>query len=310
MPEIIRVIEIGGKGIRKADVINGEIKSVFIPYEPITTVRDLLYFATFDLCTDTMAIAYSSAGVINSHRWVVTSPNAHFLDKADLATITEKTTGRIPTVVLNDMEASVTGMHVLFPQLKYFIGITWSSGIGLRVYADGVGIISDSEGGHMCVDASPFARLCGCGRRGCIEAIAGGINVTCQILTELQARGLEAPPPGMHPCKYLDEAYLANNDWAMDLYHQITTGMGVFLANLVTLLRPTAIVWKGSFAQSALRISPIEEAIRATMYTHLMQQSWADELKFLFVPSPPELIEDGEAYLGAAEFAKLFLKQL
>ncbi len=300
----VRVIEGGGKGFRRTDVCNGEIGDVLIPKStmPIRTFEELVAFAGRDLAQGTVATAYSVAGIIKGHSLVEVSPNLHFLDGADLGKLTKEATG-LPTYVANDMEASVTGMHVLFPELNYFLGITWSSGIGIRIFKDGK-ILSDSEGGHLCIDPSPFAQLCGCGRRGCAEAIVAGKGMGRRIVAELEARGINAPQ-GKSVFALLDEDYLVGEAWALDTYWIITTGLGLYLTILQNIFHLPAIVWKGTFAKKSLALEGVEEAIRATMRERLMNPAWEKDLKFYIVPGPtrPNLMEDGDSFLGAAQLA-------
>ncbi len=295
----VSVVEGGGKGFRQAKVRGKNIGSVIIPVKPIETVEQLLGFIKDGLSDQESAIAVATAGVIENHSRVVVSPNIHFLDGVDLGNLVSQATGK-PVYVANDMESSVVGMAELFPEPKYFICMTWSSGIGMRIYKDGR-ILSDAEGGHVCIDHSPFAPLCGCGLRGCIEAIAGGKSVERRIVSELEARGISLPEPPLSTA--FDAAYLRQEPWATDIYRLITVGMGRYLASLQTVLHLPAIIWKGTFALKALRLFGIEKAIRYEMRKHLINFAWESDLKFYFVPEPPELIPDGDSFIGAAKLA-------
>ena len=299
----IRVIEGGGRGFRRADVCGTKIGPVYSSTQPITGVEQLMEFITEGLSGQVSAVAASMAGEIKNHSSVVVSPNLHFLDGVNLGELIGRATS-LPVYVANDMESSIVGMAQLFPQLEYFLGMTWSSGIGMRIFSHGQ-ILSDAEGGHVCIDYSPFAPLCGCGLRGCVEAIASGNNVERRIVSELRARGLSLPELPLSAA--LDEAYhLRLEPWASDIYRLITLAMGRYLASLQTILHLPAIVWKGTFALKALRLPGIEEAIRAEMCKHLMQPAWEHDLKFYFVPEPPELIPDGDSFIGAAKLASNF----
>jgi predicted NBD/HSP70 family sugar kinase len=231
------------------------------------------------------------AGEIEKHSIVVKSPNIHMLDGKSLSTLTMGKTGK-PCIVGNDMECAVMGMSALLPNENYFMGITWSSGIGLRFYKDGE-IIAESEGGHVPLDPSPYAPLCGCEVRGCAESILGGHAIRRRVVSETQSLGISIPED-VDPCKALDQAYESGQDWAVSIYELIATGMAAFLANKVTLLRVPTIVWKGSFAKNALPI--IEKAIRLRMKKKLINKKWADEVKFLFSPDP-----ENDGLIGAAK---------
>jgi len=298
---LIRVIEGGGSGFRFADVRDTEIGPVVYPTEKITSVEQLLAFIKHDSHLESVdAIAVSVAGVIRDQSLVEVSPNLHFLDRVNLGLQINLHTSKL-AIVVNDMEASVTGMARLFPNLERFAGITWSSGIGMRIWNNGR-ILSDSEAGHVCIDSSPFAPLCGCGRRGCIEAIASGSAIERRVTSELAIRGIKMSA-GVSPCVLLDVAYCAGESWALQIYQIVAISMGQFLANLQTTLHLPAIVWKGSFGLKVLRLRVMEGMIRSVMRSHLIHPAWEQDLKFYYVPQPPQLIQDGDAFIGAANLA-------
>ena len=299
MVKNIRVFECGGKGIRRADVIGTEISSVVTPEVPITEIDQLLEFVCTGLSNVT-AIAFSVAGVIDNNSVVTKAPNIPFLNGIDLGSVIKSATN-LQVNVFNDMETSVIGMSVLFPELNYFMGITWSSGIGLRICKNGE-ILGDSEGGHIPLDLSPFAPLCGCGQRGCAESILGGKSITRRIRSELEALGYKKLNklnlPGL-----LDESFMDEEVWAIKIYGLIAKGMGRYLATLQNIFHLPAVVWKGTFADKALHIPGIEDAIRMEMEKNLIVPAWGRGMKFYFVPGLPDLIPDGEAFLGAATLA-------
>ena len=295
MEKVILALDGGGDGFRKSLVSGIKVTNIG-KTGPIKDIEELIPFISHGLNDSIKGIAYAVAGEINDHNKVVKSPNIHALDGKMLASITKKETG-LPCIVGNDMECAVMGMAALLPKEKYFMGITWSSGIGLRFYKNGE-IIAESEGGHIPLDPSPYAPLCGCGVRGCAESILGGQAVRRRVIGETQAIGISVPK-GIDPSKFLDESYDQHQEWAKSIYRLICEGMGTFLANNVTLLRIPTIVWKGSFALNALL--RVEKDIRKVMKKKLINPNWAKEVKFLFSPQPEE-----DGLIGAARiFEKL-----
>lgn len=299
----IRVIDGGGAGFRRADVFGTEVKNLVTTKEKGIKISDfdsLIDFVTEDFEPDRFGgVAYAIAGVIKDNDRVINSPNAHFLDGIRVAFETEERT-KVKSAVFNDMEAAITGMASLFPEEKYFLGITWSSGIGLRIWKDGK-ILSVAEGGHMVLDPSPFAPLCGCGKRGHAEAIISGHAIKRRVITETEALGIKIPED-KRPCQFLDESFVKGEEWAKNLYQMIGEGMGIFLANIQTLLCLSLIVWKGTFAFKALKA--LEPIIRSKMQEVLIDPSWADaeNLRFQFTPAP----DDKDALIGAAQAFKTF----
>lgn len=277
----IRVVDGGGEGFRRADVHNAEPRNFHRTPGPLTNVADVVDFARKSLPPDTEGIAFALAGVIEDHDLVVNSPNLHFLDGVRLATEVRNAAPGTTAAVFNDMEAAVTGMAALLPEEAYFLGITWSSGIGLRVWADGR-ILCVAEGGHMVLDPSPFAPVCGCGRRGHAEAVVGGRSIRRRVIAETEALGIELPPD--EPAKLLVEAWQAKEQWALDLQQLIARAMGIFLANVQSLLHLPLIVWKGTFALNAW--PSLEPLVRQEMKARLIDPSWADEKNLAFRMSP------------------------
>lgn len=336
MADYIRVIDIGGDGFRRVDIesravekikakdveqiraeIKGKIKDSDIikrKKESICDLDSLMRFVVDGLDSGKIkGIAYSVAGVIEDHKLIKNSPNAHFLDDVDLK---ENTEGylkemEIESFVFNDMETAVTGMATLLGRPSYFMGITWSTGIGLRIWSDGK-ILSVAEGGHMVLEPSPFAPLCGCGKRGHAEAIIGGASIERRVVVEANALGLPDElnitfgkgEGQIRPPRFLDEAYLGQYSgqakiWATDFYGRVVRGMGIFLANIQSLLNLPLIVWKGTVAREVLwgRLK-LEPDVRAVMREYLIDPSWADEENLRLVETPGQ--GDRDAFIGAA----------
>lgn len=305
MAECIRAVDVGGNGFRRGDVYGSMVKDIAVmPVERIATndqdeaLQQLTEFVRANLSPEVKGIAYSVAGVIEGNDEIIESPNAHYLDGVSLATMTTKEL-KIESAVFNDMESAITGMALLLPREKYFMGITVSSGIGLRIWKDGK-ILSVAEGGHMILDPLPFASLCGDGIRGHAEAIISGDAVKRRVITETQVLGLKMPNKGKHPCQFLDEAYAKKEPWAEDIYQMVANGMGIFLTNIQTLLCLPLIVFKGKFAEKAIwKITP---QIRQIMMENLIEPSWAQEDKLRFLPTPG--LDDKDALIGAAQIFK------
>jgi len=302
MEECIRAIDIGGNGFRRGDVYGVKARNIEVmPIEEIDisnrdeACRQLADFAWAD-SSEVKAIVYSVAGVIEENDLMVKSPNAHFLEGLPLATVTKEKTKK-ESAVFNDMESAITGMAFLLPGENYFLGITVSSGIGLRIWKDGK-ILSVAEGGHMKIDFSLSAPLCGCGKRGCAEAIISGDAIKRRVIAETQVLGIELSDfKEKHPCQFLDEDYVKKEAWANDIYQMFAKGMGIFLANIQTLLYLPLIVWKGRFAEKAFwKVTPL---IRQTMMDNLIEPSWAQEDKLRFLPTLGP--DDKDGLIGAAQ---------
>jgi len=343
MADYVRVIDIGGDGFRRVDIdsravenieandvekiraeIKGKIKDSDIlkmKKESISDLDSLMKFVVDGLDGDKIkGIAYSVAGVIEDHGLIKNSPNAHFLDGVNLKDETEKYLKDkkqmdLESFVFNDMETAVTGMATLLGNPSYFMGITWSTGIGLRIWSDDK-ILSVAEGGHMVLEPSPFAPLCGCGKRGHAEAIMGGASIERRVVAEASALGLPDElnitfgkgEGQIRAAKFLDDAYLGQYSseakiWATDFYSRVVRAMGIFLANIQTLLNLPLIVWKGTVAREVLwsRLK-FEPEVREVMREYLIDPSWANQDNLRLVETPGQ--GDRDAFIGAAEAFK------
>lgn len=298
MDTCVRVIECGGQGPRRVDVFDKEVVEC-LETKPWGSRSDIALqlrkFAEANLPPNTKAIVYSVAGTIKNHNTIIACPNAHCLDGMYVG----GKESNPPTFAVNDMEAAITGMAHFFPELNYFLGITWSTGIGVRVWKNKE-ILSDSEAGHICIDNSAYAPVCGCGKRGCAEAILGGNAITKFVLEQTWLRS-EKILQGINPCRWLDIAYNDGKEWAVRHYREvIVPGMAAFLAILQTTLRLPAIVWKGTLGLKSFKdVNGLELAIRQEMKAKMSNPLWVDDVEFHFLQCP----KDHEAYIGAAKIA-------
>lgn len=89
----------------------------------------------------------------------------------------------IPVVLTNDANAAAIGemTYGVAKGMKNFIMITLGTGVGSGIVVNGE-LVYGCDGfagelGHTVVDYGPEARLCGCGRKGCLEAYCSATGV-------------------------------------------------------------------------------------------------------------------------------------
>jgi glucokinase len=148
----------------------------------------------------------------------------------------------------------------------------WGSGRGYRniFYATigtgiGTGIIFDghiyhgrtggaAEGGHMSIDYC--GPRCGCGKLGCIEALAAGPAIArraraklaadssgSSAILDLAGGNLDAVNSEM-----VGTAYLAGDPLAKQVLHETTELLALWLGNIVDLLEPDVMIVGGGVA--------------------------------------------------------------
>ena len=115
-------------------------------------------------------------------------PNLHW-GTTNMVELIEKGFG-LPAVLTNDANAAAIGEQKFGAgkDLKNFIVITLGTGLGSGIVVDGRLVYGHDgfagELGHMVV--RPNGRLCGCGRRGCLETYAS-VSGIIRTVFELQA---------------------------------------------------------------------------------------------------------------------------
>ena len=280
---IIRTIDGGGSGFRRADINTGDLA----PYnfvatdKPLCDIESIINFVGQDILPGTAGIAISLAGLIENNDLVVKSPNMKFLDGVNLAKIISDKIN-LKTLIFNDAESSAVGILSLLKNENYFLCITWGTGIGLRICYNNK-ILSNSEGGHMKLNFMPSAFLCNCGKRGCVEASIGGIYIKKKLQKKIKE--LDSSYKG-DPFEFLNKDFSKRKKWAVDFYKEIARDMGLFLSNIQNLLCVPLIVWRGKVAIESLKF--LEDDIRKTMEKHVFNSEWADKkyLRFQISPDP------------------------
>jgi glucokinase len=191
----------------------------------------------------------------------------------------------LPAKVENDANAAglaevLFGAAVGYRDVFY---VTVSTGIGTgiiinrKIYHGKNGVAG--EGGHISIDFhSPYR--CGCGTLGCIEALAAGPGMARRarvkleqehtlpsLLRELTGGHLSRISP-----KMIQEAARAHDPVAQSMIDETGFYLGVWLAGMITLLDPEAIVIGGGVAQIG---RPLFRKIRETIPQYTINRRFA-----------------------------------
>lgn len=230
---------------------------------------------------DVELIGIDVPGDVHDHTYVGTSPNIPWLKELDLGTAVSSRFG-IRTWITNDMEAAGLGEAEVGRGLEHncFWLFTFSTGIGGVFMVDKKPVGKEKGGGepgHICLMPDPVAPLCGCGRRGCWEALASGSAIN-RRLEEIQSGRERLPFPDVEivgkttgeRVRHLDRMAEEGRDWALSIYHDAAYWMGHGLADIVNLTGPDAIVYMGSLGIKAM--SFMEETIRAVLRRRVMSE--------------------------------------
>jgi glucokinase len=201
------------------------------------------------------AVGVCSPGPTDSRTGVVTAPpNLPGWKDVPLKQIIEEALG-ITTFLENDANAAALGEHRFGAGrgVQNMIYVTASTGIGGglilngQLYRGATG--AAGEIGHITV--LPWGPYCGCGNRGCLEALASGTAIAREG-REMVRRGvptliadLAEGNPERVTAKLVAEAADKGDAEAQELLAEAMSYLGVGMANLVNLFNPELIVIGG-----------------------------------------------------------------
>ena len=207
-------------------------------------------------------IGISTPGPVDLNRGVVTTPpNLPGWRDVPLARLVSEKLG-IPAWIENDANAAAVAEHRLGAGRgsRHMILVAVGTGVGGGLILDGRLYRGASGGagevGHMIVD--PGGQICGCGRAGCLEAVASGraLDRAAAEIAAAEPQGLVAQVAGREgvapDARILDLAAAAGDTAAQAAIRRAGTFLGAGLTNLVNLFNPEVIVVGGSVRKSEL----------------------------------------------------------
>lgn len=211
-----------------------------------------------------------------------------------------------PTFVMNDVDAGVYGEYRfgVAEGARTAIGVFPGTGIGGGCVYDGQIIrgktASCMEIGHIQVD--PAGPLCGCGKRGCLEAVASRLVIASQVA----AAAYRGQAPYLLAAAGTDlrnirsgalASSIANGDTRVEeIVREAARKIGIGVANVVNLLAPDVVVLGGGLvkAMPKLYVGEVKDAANS----HVM-----DAMVNEFEVVAAELGDDASV-MGAAAWAQ------
>jgi glucokinase len=163
-----------------------------------------------------------------------------------------------PTVINNDANLAALGewKHGAGKGVNDLIYLTISTGIGGGVIIQGKLFVGShglaTEFGHMTVERN--GPLCGCGKRGHLEAIASGPSITRIALQRLEAGEPSILHEWLKELKTLDAEIIGRaakegDALSISLIEDAGIAIGSHLANLVHAFNPQRIIIGGGLSQ-------------------------------------------------------------
>jgi len=256
--------------------------------------------------TEIQAIGIGAPGPVEPVKgMVVGPPNLPGWQRVPLRQMIE-TALDIPTYLENDANAAALAEHRFGAGrgAQHMLYVTVSTGIGGgliingQLYGGATG--SAAEVGHMIV--LPEGPHCGCGNRGCLEAVASGTAIAREG-RELVLRGiptliadLSNADAELVTAKVVADAAQQGDVEAREIISKAMSYLGVGIASLVNILGPELIVIGGSLTKlGEILFDPVRRAVAKRAFPLLAQT----------VKIVPAELGDEVGVLGAAAVAML-----
>ena len=190
-----------------------------------------------------------------------------------MAKMAEETLG-IKATLTNDANAAAIGemMYGAAKGMKDFILVTLGTGVGSGFVANGQLIYGHDgfagELGHVI--AIRNGRMCGCGRRGCLEAYTSATGIVQTVNEWLDERTDDTvlrASKGATTAKMIFEAAEGGDMFARELFDYTANILGQTLADTVAITSPEAIIFFGGLAKAGDLLLP---AVKKYMEANLL----------------------------------------
>lgn len=180
----------------------------------------------------------------------------------------------IPVAMTNDANAAAMGemTYGVAKGMKNFIMITLGTGVGSGIVVNGQ-VVYGCDGfagelGHVTMDRTENGRLCGCGRKGCLEAYcsATGVARTARFLLETTTQPSLLREIPVENITSLEVSIAAGkgDSLAKEVFNFTGKMLGEACADFTAFSSPEAIVFFGGLTKAGdLIMKPIEEAYNA-----------------------------------------------
>ena len=231
------------------------------------------------------AIGISIPGWVDaSHKILLGATNIPCWHNFPLAREVTKRYG-MPARIENDANAAALAEAVWGAGASYrnVFYVTLGTGVGTgfvvsgKIYSGATG--AGGEGGHVTIDFR--GPLCGCGKRGCIEAYASGTAIARrarELLSERAANGsrtlaLAHGKVEDVTSEIVSAAAAEGDQFAIDVLNEAAGRLGIWLGTIIDLLEPEVIVLGGGVGH--VMASRIEQ-IRQSLETWAISPRWRD----------------------------------
>lgn len=208
----------------------------------------------------------------------------------------------VSTHITNDANAAAVGEHRFGKAqgMNDFAIITLGTGLGSGFFVNGGLLLGQraygGEVGHMIVEEN--GRMCGCGRRGCLETYAS-VSGLKRNLIQLIADGIESELADFKfenlSGKIIESAANRGDKASLEAFNMAGMYLGKALANVAAITDPEAFILFGGLAEANdLIFKPTQ-----FYFEHNLLEIFKGKIKIL----PSSLNGNNAAILGAAALA-------
>lgn len=199
------------------------------------------------------------------------APNLEWEGVIPLARLLQNSLG-MKTTITNDANAAAIGemMYGAAKGLKDFIMVTLGTGVGSGFVANGQLIYGHDgfagELGHVI--AIRDGRLCGCGRKGCLETYASAKGIGRTAKEWLEERDTESRLRNIPnlSARIITEAAQQGDKLAIELFEYTGKVLGECLADAVAITSPEAIILFGGLSKAGpIILEPTKRHMEAAL---------------------------------------------
>lgn len=173
-----------------------------------------------------------------------------------------------PAILTNDANAAAIGEHLFgnAQDLKDFVSITLGTGLGSGIFINGELLVGHQglagEYGHIRVIQD--GRLCGCGRKGCLETYASstGVVKSIDLLDSPNKQSSTLFTVSDRTAAVVFEHALNGDAFANEIVDYTADVLGAALADFAAFSNPKAYILFGGIAQSgAFFVEKVQDAL-------------------------------------------------
>lgn len=223
---------------------------------------------------DVNSIGILFAGLVDRDKGtVISSPNILGLNNFDISSEIYAHF-HVPTYLENDATGATIAERVFGAGrgIDNFVYLTLSTGIGGGAFINGK-LYRGTHGlagemGHMVIMSN--GPTCGCGRRGCLEAIAGGKGIARRVSENISAVRESQLFSTMRPqdidAHAVFEAKKRGDMFAQLIIEETIYYLAVGIVNIVNMLDPEIVIIGGGISRAGNDLfAPLRAAVREEM---------------------------------------------